>query len=93
MFIKEIELLEASSLYKTNTIRDAFEKLNGNFGMVITVVDNDSSFCGIVTDGDLRRFILNSYSLDHPLELVMNKNPVTIHQDDLKDNNNFDYLQ
>ena len=92
MFIEEIELLEASTLYKTDTIRDAFEALNGNFGMVITIVDNDSKVCGIVTDGDLRRSILKSYSLDHPLELVMNKNPVIIHEDDIKDKNNFDYL-
>jgi len=92
MFNKETELLKASNLYKRNTIRDAFETLNGNFGMVITVVDDDDNFCGIVTDGDLRRAILKSFPLDHPLELVMNKNPVIIHEDDLKNKDNFDYL-
>ena len=90
--VKDIELLKAISLKTTNTIREAFETLDGRFGMVITIVEKDGSFCGIVTDGDLRRAILNSFSLSDPLESVMNKNPLVIHEEDLKNKNNFEYV-
>ena len=92
MFIKGIELLEACTLTNKSTIREAFEELNGIFGMVITIVDKNNNFCGIVTDGDLKRSILEGYSLDHSLKLVLNKNPVTISKNDLIEKNNFEYL-
>jgi len=92
MFINGIELLEASTLTTKNTIREAFEALNGNFGMVITIVDENINFCGIVTDGDLRRSTFKGYSLDDSLELVLNKSPVTINEKDLINKKNFEYL-
>ena len=92
MKINDIELNESSNLNMKSTIEDAFKQLNGIYGMVITVVDDDKKLCGIVTDGDLRRAILDSSPNDLALEQVMNKNPVVINEEDLCKKDSFDYL-
>lgn len=41
----------------------------------VIVVDSEKKLLGIVTDGDVRRGILNKISLDSPVSLIMNHNP------------------
>jgi CBS domain-containing protein len=81
--IGEFELLESIDLHNKRSIRDAIELLNGEFGMIITVVNDDDSLCGIVSSGDLTKALLNGFSLDDSLKLVMNKNPIVIETKDL----------
>ncbi len=57
------------------TIREAIEQLNENRLQILLVVNSDRVLLGTVTDGDIRRSILNNISLDKPIIRIMNKNP------------------
>ncbi len=46
---------------------------------VVFVVDDDNSLVGILTDGDIRRFVARqNTSLDQPVNSIMTKNPRTL---------------
>ena len=72
MKIGKFELLESCDLHKKCNIRAAIESIDGEFGMIVTILSDNNSLCGIVSSGDLTKALLNGYSLEDPLELVMN---------------------
>lgn len=53
-------------------VNDAIKLLDKNGNGVLPVVDNDNKLLGLITDGDIRKAILNN-TLD--LEHIINKNP------------------
>ena len=67
------------TLKKTDTIRQAFELLKGQFGMIVCIIENREILLGIVSEGDLRRGVVKGYSLSNKLQDVMNKNPTYIY--------------
>jgi dTDP-glucose pyrophosphorylase len=55
---------------------DALRRIDkGN--LQLAVVERDGRIVGTVTDGDVRRALLDGVSLDTPVERVMNRTPVT----------------
>ena len=72
------------TLKKTDTIRQAFELLKGQFGMIVCIIENREILLGIVSEGDLRRGVVKGYSLNNKLQDVMNKNPTYIYESELK---------
>jgi dTDP-glucose pyrophosphorylase len=52
---------------------------------VLIVVDDENRLLGIITDGDLRRAIINGIDLKKHITLVMTKNPKTINVSNHKD--------
>lgn len=72
------------SLKTTDTIKSAFELLNGQFGLIICVLDESGKLSGIVTEGDLRRGILKGNSLDTKLKIVQNSKPFYVFEKELK---------
>ena len=72
------------TLKKTDTIRQAFELLKGQFGMIVCIIENREILLGIVSEGDLRRGVVKGYSLNNKLQDVMNKNPTYIYENELK---------
>lgn len=61
-----------------NTIREALEVINREALRIALVVDNEQNLLGVVTDGDVRRGLLNNLDLSAHASLVMNKNPITV---------------
>ncbi|PSV56161.1 alcohol dehydrogenase, partial [Photobacterium profundum] len=61
----------------TNTIRDALEIINNEALRVVLVVDHHEHLQGVVTDGDIRRGLLNNLALTAEITQVMNSNPMT----------------
>ena len=57
------------------TIRDAIKQLNENRMQILIVVDSDSILLGTVTDGDIRRTVLNGVNLEEPVRTIMNRSP------------------
>lgn len=49
------------------------------------VVDSEFHLLGTVTDGDIRRGIVNGRSLEDPVEFVMNSRPTSLQEDDGKE--------
>ncbi|GMM89505.1 nucleotidyltransferase family protein [Vibrio fortis] len=60
-----------------NTIRDALEIINNEALRVVLVVDEENVLLGVVTDGDIRRGLLNNLSLASEITHVMNTSPLT----------------
>ena len=60
-----------------NTIRDALEIINNEALRVVLVVNEEQELLGVVTDGDIRRGLLNNLPLTESVSEVMNTNPTT----------------
>ena len=67
-------------------IKDALKLLNGDYGNV-TVILKGKKVLGLLTEGDLRRALLNGYGLEEPLKNLMNKNFFYLYESDLKNFN------
>jgi dTDP-glucose pyrophosphorylase len=66
------------------TILDAINRMDRSPIKIILVVDQHGRLLGTVTDGDIRRAILNAVTLDSPVSDIMNRNPLVLeHQSDL----------
>jgi len=75
-----------SILVSPNTkIKDVLEKINqaphNNLPSGIAlIVDDSTSLLGIVTDGDIRRALLDNHNLNETVDLIMNGSPFTINE-------------
>ena len=58
---------------KNNSIIDAIKKINLLNLKFLIILNEKNSLVGTVTDGDLRRAIVNKISLTESVELIMNK--------------------
>ena len=68
-----------------NTLLEVMHIINENTMGVCFVTDEFDSLKGIVTDGDIRRAILNHKSLDSSIVSILNENFVCGHVDDSND--------
>ncbi|WP_235845331.1 CBS domain-containing protein [Morganella psychrotolerans] len=64
-------------LFQDATIKKALETLNTSSMRVVLVIDNNNLLKGVITDGDIRRAILNGISLDSCVDSIMNTTPIT----------------
>lgn len=60
------------------TLCDALKVIDSGGLRIALVVDGEGKLKGIVTDGDIRRGLLENYSLSTNISLVMNTNPVVV---------------
>jgi D-glycero-alpha-D-manno-heptose-7-phosphate kinase len=64
------------------SIRDALEVINLNHTGTVFVVDADQVVIGTITDGDVRRFLLNGGDLDECINLVINREFIYLNVND-----------
>lgn len=57
------------------SIIEAMKIIDDTTMQFAAVIETDGRLVGTVTDGDIRRGILKGYSLDSPIEYVMNRSP------------------
>lgn len=67
-------------------IKEAIKKLDET-GKRILIVTADNKLKGIITDGDIRRWILKNGSLQESVALIMNKSPKYVYEKDRADAN------
>jgi len=69
-------------------IRQAMKIMDDSHRKILFVVQDNFSLYGTLTDGDIRRWILNGNSLDEIVEKICNQNPITFTEnyslDDIK---------
>lgn len=65
-------------LSSTATIADAIKSLNDSMMQIVLVVDEDKKLLGTITDGDIRRGLLNGFELTHSLNDITNKEPLIV---------------
>jgi dTDP-glucose pyrophosphorylase len=68
-----------------STIREALKIIDGGAIKIGIVVDENEKLVGTVTDGDIRRGILNNLSLDDAIDSVICKTPAVCKIDDSKE--------
>lgn len=65
-------------------IKESIKKLDETAKKILLVVE-DNKLIGVLTDGDIRRWILKSGNLSDPVSLIMIKEPKCIFEDEIKD--------
>lgn len=64
------------------TIVDAMEMIDANAKGILFITDNNDSLIGCITDGDIRRWLLNAGDLTAVVSEVMNHSPKYLLQED-----------
>jgi dTDP-glucose pyrophosphorylase len=65
-----------------NSVREAMKKIEVNKKGLLFVLDEEGFLKGSISDGDIRRGILNGAQLDDPIKNMMNSNPFFILPED-----------
>lgn len=60
------------------SLREALNIINSEALRIALVVDDQRRLLGVLTDGDVRRAILDNISLDTNVAQVMNRNPISV---------------
>ncbi|GAB5380731.1 MAG: nucleotidyltransferase family protein [Aliiglaciecola sp.] len=60
---------------KTDTIRDTLNRINQSSLKIALVVTDKNQLLGTVTDGDIRRAMLNNVSMETPIASIMSRQP------------------
>ena len=74
-------------IFDEEPVHRAFEKINANHLRIVFAVDEHGLLKGIVTDGDLRRWILNQSKIDiqQPVSAAANKDFIFCRDDEQPD--------
>lgn len=64
------------TIFDTSSIREALVALDGNTHdwQTLFVIDNDEHMVGTLTDGDIRRGLINGAALEDPVRNIMHRN-------------------
>ncbi|MFH2067772.1 MAG: nucleotidyltransferase family protein [Pseudomonadota bacterium] len=65
-----------------STIKEAMEVLDKTAEKVLLVVDEKLTLAGTLTDGDIRRYILNGRDLSGTIQEAFHPNPIFVFQED-----------
>lgn len=76
---KKLNRIDKLLVKTSDTIKQTMRAIDQAALGIAFIVDNQKKLCGVVTDGDIRRAILNGTSIDEtPIEIIMKKNPVVV---------------
>ena len=74
------------------TIRETMEILSRTGEKCLLVIDDTRKLLGTITDGDLRRGILNNKEFTTSIEEIYNRNPITLTENKFSKNEAGDLL-
>lgn len=69
------EQLESFLIFPDNTVVEAMQKIDSNARGILFVIGKDRRLSGVLTDGDIRRWLIKTGDLRAASELVMNRHP------------------
>jgi dTDP-glucose pyrophosphorylase len=72
-------------LKPTSTIKEALSIINSGAIQIALVIDENEKLLGTVTDGDIRRGLLNNLSLDESIETIIFRTPTVCTVEDTKE--------
>ena len=75
MFIKK-EFWKKTIINVSAVIDDAIKSLNNSGLQVVIVVDDSDEFVGTITDGDIRRGLINGLNLKSSIKKILNNKAV-----------------
>lgn len=68
-----------------STIKEALQIIDSGALKIALVMDDENRLLGTLTDGDIRRGLLNGLTLDSTIEPVVNRNPIVCNINDTKE--------
>lgn len=68
---------EKSCVSLGTKIKDVLKVINLSEYKIAMVIDSEQYLTGIVSDGDIRRAIINNFSLDTPIDKIMCSKPIS----------------
>ena len=77
--------IDAIKLSLSSTIRDALQIINNGAMQMAIVTDNDGKLLGTLTDGDIRRGLLNNLTLGDTVETILHTTPTVATLSDTKE--------
>lgn len=77
--------IDAIQLSLTSTIRDALQIINNGAMQMAIVVDSEGKLLGTLTDGDIRRGLLNNLSLEDNVGTILHTTPTVATLSDTKE--------
>ena len=81
--MKIIKELSKLSVNENLPIKEAIAVLDKNGFQILLLENNEGTLSGIVTDGDLRRFLLNDGDLGNSVSLIANKEFTYLQEDQI----------
>ena len=72
-------------IHKNATVREALKLIDSNSMQVALVVDDKKKLIGTLTDGDIRRGLLNGLTLEDSIKNIVNLNPMIAKLSDSKE--------
>jgi dTDP-glucose pyrophosphorylase len=60
------------------TVREALQRIDASGVRLALVVDEEHRLLGVLSDGDVRRWILAGHGLEEPVTAAMNASPITV---------------
>ncbi len=72
-------------LRPTSTIKEALRAINSGAMQIALVLDEDEKLLGTLTDGDIRRALLDDFQLNDVIKSIINKNPTVCKLEDTKE--------
>jgi CMP-N-acetylneuraminic acid synthetase len=67
--------IEQFVIYENTTLRDALIQMTATHHGILMVIDSEFNLEGVISDGDVRRALLDDVSLKIPATQIMNLNP------------------
>ena len=83
------EQMKAFLIAQTQTVVEAMQKIDANARGILFVTDQEERLTGVVTDGDIRRWLIKTGDLMGTVRLIMNKNPKVVYYKDIKSAKDF----
>lgn len=78
------ERMRAFLASQSVTVVEAMRQIDSNAKGILFIVDEKERLAGVVTDGDIRRWLIKTGNLHSKIEQIMNKNPKIIYRSDVK---------
>ncbi|QDD13368.1 CBS domain-containing protein [Candidatus Methylopumilus rimovensis] len=72
-------------LLENSSIQDAIVNLDKIAIQIVLVCNKDKTLLGTISDGDIRRGLLKGLTLNSPIKAIMNKNPLVVSKNILRD--------
>lgn len=85
----KMEKLTSFLILPDNSVVDALQRLDNNGKRILFVTDHDRRLIGVVTDGDIRRWLIKTGELQGAVRQVMNQKPKVIYRKEICRANDF----
>lgn len=83
------EQMKAFLIAQTQTVVEAMQKIDANARGILFVLDDGERLAGVVTDGDIRRWLIKTGDLQGTVQQIMNKNPKVVYYKEIKSAKDF----